>query len=750
MSEKNYSGKLNIDVNTFKKALSEAKLAIRESVAELKYSIASSKDAKKVMDSYTESITSHNNKIEALKNTYDAIVKKEGNLSKAARNAHIDLLNEQSATEKLKAEFEKYKKTVNDSCGANENLCHALTWVQQVTLDAAEAIGKKLATAIVDFTKETVNTGLQFETAFAGVKKVVDGTSEDFAKLQSEIRKTATEKPISADALASLYQAGAQLGVDKDSLKDFTNAIIDLQNTSDLTAEAGATMLAQYANVMKLPSEDYERFASTLSYLGSTTATTESRIMAMAQRMSGAGSAVGMTHQGLLALATAMGSVGIEAEMGGSAISTIMLNIESAVAKSNDKLQVWAETAGMTASEFSKLWKTDVTGAIQAVLKGLSDEKAGGESLILTLEELGIKNIRQRQTMLQLSSASDMLTETINKANKEWENNTFLAESSSRVYETTANQMTLLQNSFKEVQLSIYDDLAKPLQDVTKELTEFLKSDDVKKFSQDFATEIAKIGKIVTTVIKGIISNFDKICTTVKAIIPILAGVVSKFLALKTINFASGIIKNVKSLITALVKATTAQQGLNIAMSSNPIGMVATAIGLLITALMGLNSVIGDTTTAYEKQTQKITEETEAIAKEKQALLETREAREANISGIDAEYSNYQNLIDELKTLVDENGNVKEGYSDRVNAIIPLLQNATGEEITLINNQIQGYDNLIDKLDEVIAKKRAEAKISAYEGDYKDAIKGLDEVAKERDKANAEYNEILNKTLEME
>lgn len=281
MAEKNYSGKFSLDVNPFTKPLKEVNLALKESIANLKYVMASSQDAEKVIESYSKSIEVHKIKTEALKNTYDAIVKEEGKFSDAAKKAHINLLNEQTATEKVKNELEKYKNLTVDSCGANKDLCNALTMTEQMVVNLADALAKKLATALVDFTKETINSGLQFETAFAGVKKVVDGTEEDFANLQAEIRKTATEKPISADQLSSLYQAGAQLGVDKENLKDFTNAIIDLQNTSDLTAEAGATMLALYANVMNFPSKDYERFASTLSYLGSTTETNESRIIDM-------------------------------------------------------------------------------------------------------------------------------------------------------------------------------------------------------------------------------------------------------------------------------------------------------------------------------------------------------------------------------------------------------------------------------------------------------------------------------------
>ena len=65
-------------------------------------------------------------------------------------------------------------------------------------------ITTEVCKALVGFTKETVNAGMQFELAFAGVRKVIEGTEEDFAKLEKQIRTTALEKMISADQLASI------------------------------------------------------------------------------------------------------------------------------------------------------------------------------------------------------------------------------------------------------------------------------------------------------------------------------------------------------------------------------------------------------------------------------------------------------------------------------------------------------------------------------------------------------------------
>lgn len=81
-----------------------------------------------------------------------------------------------------------------------------------------------------------------------------------------------------------------------------------------------------------------------------------------------------------------------------------------------------------------------------------------------------------------------------------------------------------------------------------------------------------------------------------------------------------------------------------------------------------------------------------------------------------------QSLWKELQTLVDENGRVKDGYIDRVNYINNELKEATGTEIELVDGQIQKYDELKTKMDEVIQKKRVSILSDSYQDVYLQAL----------------------------
>ena len=729
MADKNYTNKIGVDTSEAQRGLKEISVSLKDLKASVQYATVASQDFNSKLVLLNKIVDENVEKEKLLENEYNKLANATDKDVIAITKAHEALERQRTATELARQDVKNFTKANEDARKAADEHAVKINTLSYVLSDLASTLAKKACKALVDFTKETINTGMQFESAFAGVRKVTSGTEEDFKNLENEIRKTALEKPISADQLASIYQMGSQLGIAKDGLKDFSNAIIDLAKTSDLTEEAGATMIAQYANVTGLKEEEYRKFASTLSYLGSTTATTESTIMDFASRISGSAKLIGMSHQEILALSTALGSVGIKAEMGGSAISKIMNSIDVAVDKNSKELQTWAQVAGVSSSEFANKWKTNVSGAFQDVLTGMTKFKDEGGSLNILLEKLDIKNIRQTETLKKLANASELLAEDMSKANEEWEKASFLGESAGQVYNTVESQLQLLKNSFAEMQISIYDGLKEPLAEAMKELSNLLRSNEFKAF-----------GKVISTVMKTAINLITLTIKNMKAIIPVLTGIITKMLILKAIELKTTIVSGIKSLCSALISTTSAQLGLNAAMNANPIGLITTLIGLLVGGLVGLIM-------NYKDANEEVKAHTKALEEQRDKLIENREERERTIAGIDAEANKTQALVNELKTLVDENGRVKEGQQDRINTILPLIQNATGVEIECINGQITKYNELIGTLDQVIAKKRLEAKINAYQGDYEEALRQEEETKNDRIKY---VSELIKKEDELE
>lgn len=305
---------------------------------------------------------------------------------------------------------------------------------------------KTVTLPIVAMGTAAVNAQVKWESAFAGVKKTVDGTTEQMAELEKGIKDMSLALPSSAEDIAAVAESAGQLGIQTENILGFTRTIIDLGNATNLVGEEGASSLAKFANITQMSQKNFDRLGSTIVALGNNSATTEADIVAMAMRLAGAGHQVKMTEAQILGLAASLSSVGIEAEAGGSAFSKVMINMQLAVETGNDSLKDFASVAGMTTSEFSKAFKEDAAGALTTFIKGLSSAEEQGNSAIKVLDDMGITEVRLRDSLLRAGSASELFNDTIALGSKAWEENTALTNEANQRYATTESQIKILKN----------------------------------------------------------------------------------------------------------------------------------------------------------------------------------------------------------------------------------------------------------------------------------------------------------------
>lgn len=207
---------------------------------------------------------------------------------------------------------------------------------------------------------------------------------------------------------------------------------------------------------------------SALTNVRKTVDGTEADIMAMAMRIAGAGKQMGMTEGQVLGLATALSSVGIEAEAGGTAISTIMSTIDMAVAKNDSSLADWASAAKMSASEFAAAWKKSPAEAFQAFLAGLQQGVAENGNLSVMLDELGISSIRQLDVMKRLASAAGMVPDALRQGNEAYAQNIALGNEVANFNDSLASKFDMLKNRI----IAIADQIGRPLADALLDIVD--------------------------------------------------------------------------------------------------------------------------------------------------------------------------------------------------------------------------------------------------------------------------------------
>lgn len=348
------------------------------------------------------------------------------------------------------------------------------TDVLKGTLGSA-AIQKGLQ-VIADYFNKAFDASVDFESAMAGIAKTTNLSAVELDEMGDKIKDLSERIPMGTTEIAGLVEAAGQLGIADDYLLSFSETMAALGVATDLSANDAATALAQMANIMQTSGKDYERMGSTIVALGNTSATTESKIVDMAQRLASSGRVVRMSEADVFAYATALSSVGVEAEAGGSALSKIWSNIETMVATGDEDLRDWANVAGMTAEQFADAWKNDASSAFEAFINGLGDSEKQGQSAIATLSGLNITEVRTTRALLSLATAGDLLGRSLETSKTAWDENTALAKEAGTRYGTTASQITMAENAVNNLNIAVGDKIKTLVTDYVTAGAEMAKS----------------------------------------------------------------------------------------------------------------------------------------------------------------------------------------------------------------------------------------------------------------------------------
>ena len=364
------------------------------------------------------------------------------------------------------------------------------------------ALGMTAAFAVVGVVG--VREAMKFEDSFAGVRKTVNATELEFAKLEESFRNMAKQMPINVNEINRVAEAAGQLGIKKENIVEFTKTMSMLGVTTNLSADEAATSLARIANITQMSQKEFSNLGSTIVALGNDGASTEKEITEMALRIAGAGKTVGMSVPQILSFANALSSVGIEAEAGGTAISQTMIRMAKAVATGSDELELFAGAAGMSGAAFQKAFKEDAAGAVLKFMEGLKSMSDAGVDVFSFLDKAGLDGIRLTDAMLRASNAGDLFRKSLELGSKAWQENNALQTEAEKRFNTFSSQLTITWNLIKDYLITIGQELVPVLKVLNQMLQEGLKGNG--EFGRSFETFVKDIAPAVITMI-GLIGD---------------------------------------------------------------------------------------------------------------------------------------------------------------------------------------------------------------------------------------------------
>jgi len=305
---------------------------------------------------------------------------------------------------------------------------------------------------------------IDFEDAFAGVRKTVDGTEEELQALSAELRALAVnaEAPVSslknaAIELVKIGEIAGQLGIGIDNIAEFSEVIGELAMSTNLLAGDAALQLAQFLNVTGTDPSAIRDVGNAIVALGNNFATTEDKIADVAKRFGAAGTLARLSAGEILGLATAASQLGIRSATAGGRLSTFAKVIVEAAAKGGTELDALARAAGVTGKVFQEAFAEDASDAILLFLEGLGGLDAAAQFGVL--DDIGLSSSRATILMLGLAASVDDVRRAMELGNDEFIGGNALQEEAAKRAETTQSAINRLKNNFNELAITVGDRL---------------------------------------------------------------------------------------------------------------------------------------------------------------------------------------------------------------------------------------------------------------------------------------------------
>lgn len=571
----------------------------------------------------------------------------------------------------------------------------------------------------------SISVGSEFESAFAGVKKTVEASDAEFKEMRNSIRELARDMPGKAAAagLAEIAESAGQLGIQTKNIVGFSKTMADMEVSTNLTRDAAASDFAKFANITGMAQDKFDRLGSSVVALGNNLATTESDTVSMGMRIAAAGNQIGLSQADIMGYAASLSSVGIEAEAGGSAFSKMIVNLQMAT-ETGKGLKNYAKVAGMTGAEFKKAFKEDATGAINAFLAGLNNTERNGKSAIAVLTDMGLTEVRLRDTLLRAANASDLFDNALKISNDAWEENVALANEAAQRYATFESQGDILKNKIADIGISIYDDLRPGLTDVMALTNDFVDS---------FAGQEDIFGGLISSAVKNMPTAVREVKEAGKAVRefsgPFLEvggwlvenpGVITGTIAgigtsLATYKTASGIMSLVSSL-GAL----------------GPVGMGILGLGGVAGVIIGIGTAVRKSAAEAKKAnldnhfgnislSLKDLQETASFIVQSRSLDQVRESVAAmgELDGISQEIKNASDELNKANWKVtvgmELTDQEKENYKSEAEAFVKATQEYVTQRqyvVSLAINTLLGDDlessNVVDQINDFYSGKQQE------------------------------------------
>lgn len=568
-----------------------------------------------------------------------------------------------------------------------EEFGNKITNISSKVDNLGNTLTTKLTVPIAAIATAAVTTGNNFEAQMSRVQAIAGATKEELEQLTDQAVELGAQTSFSATEVASGMENLASAGFTTNEIMDSMPGLLDLAASSGAELATASEIAASAIRGFGLEASEAGHVADVFAEAAArTNAQTEDMGEAM-KYVAPVAKTVGLSIEETAAAIGIMSDAGVK----GSQAGTTLRGGLTRIVKPTKQVKEAMETLGVEFYDSNGKMKslTEIVDILQKSTAGLTDEtKNQALAQIFGTEALsGMLALVNRG-----AGELDSMTKSFENADGAAE------EMANTILDNTKGALESLSGSFESAGIAIQRALAPEIKDLAKWIQDLV--DDFNELSDEEKENIVKTTMLVAA-IGPAIKIIGKLGTGVGKATTTLGNF------LQAIGNARNGITTAKGQVGQFTKA---------------LSLLISPVGLTITGI----TVLTGTLIAIEKQmsanVSKAKELKQSIEEEKQSRAELRAEQNQQISANIAEINNTQSLYDELRTITNENGKIKDGYQNRAKFITGELSSALGIEIKINGDVIQSYKNIQDEIDKTILKKKAEIYLNAQEENYTTAI----------------------------
>ena len=722
MPSKDSTVRIKADISKLKAEMQAAARQVRVVNSEFKAATAGMEDWTKSEEGLTAKIKQLNGVLDGQKKKLDLLnqelektIELDGEGAASVDRLKIQINNQQAAITRTEKDLESYNqqledlpKNLEETSEATEKASEGFTVMKGVLADlVAEGI-KTAINALKDFAQEAIQVGMDYESEMSKVGAISGATAEEMEVLSAKAKEMGESSVFSASEAASAFEYMAMAGWKTEDMLNGIEGIMnlaaasgsDLATTSDIVTDALTAMgyeakdAGHLADVMAAASSNAN---TNVELMGSTFKYVAPVVGALGYDMEDTAVAIGM-----------MANAGIKGDKAGTALRST-LNRLSAPPKE-------------CAEEMEKLGisLTDSEGKMKPLMRVMEDLRDKFEGLSETEQTAAAKHIAGQEAMSGLLAIVNGSEKDFAKLSNAITNSTGAAEEMANVMnDNVSGQLTLLQSKIQGIMINLFERASDSMKKGIETVGQALDKVDWNKVGD-------QVGKFATNASKFfayIITNSSRIISILKPIGTIFATI---FISQKIATTATAF-KTLITVITSAGSVTKALSGamgaLGLSMSALPVMAVIASVAILYNQLKKEKAEIEENAKALYGLTEQDQKFIDSINESAEALRAANEAGREEGQEIDIQAQKLSNLKDKYNELIDENGNVKQGYEELAQELLGQLAEGLGTTIDKVKENIDLNGKLGESIDELILKKKTEAKLSAYEDDYNQALK---------------------------